>query len=138
MKHLILILIVILFYGCKKNVEIFIPHLNGYWEIEKVILNSGIEREYSYNEIIDYFNISDSLKGIRKKLKPSFNGGYNTSKDFETLVLKIENDSLNLYYKTPYDSWKETVLFADENNLKVINQNKNIYIYKRYIPLNLD
>ena len=78
------------------------------------------------------------MKGFRKKLKPNIEGKFTTSKDAEKLKLVIENDSLNVYYATPYDTWKETILYADSMNLKVINENKNVYLYKRYIPLNLE
>ena len=49
-------------------------------------------------------------------------------KRHEKFVFKIENDSLNLYYKTPFSSWKETILKASEDKLQIINQNK-VYIY---------
>lgn len=137
MKRLIFILLVVLTISCSKNPESYVEHINGYWEIESVILPNGTEKNYTYNETIDFFNITDSLTGFRKKLKPNFDGKFVTSKDIETLKLVIENDSLNAYYKTPFSNWKETILFADDEKLKVINQNKNVYLYKRYIPLNL-
>ena len=45
-------------------------------------------------------------------MKPNLLGTYETSKDFETIRLKIEDGKLNIYYKTRFDAWKETVLFA--------------------------
>ncbi len=138
MKRLIIFLLVTFSISCSKNPESFIEHINGYWEIESVVLADGTERNFSYNETIDFFNINDSLKGFRKKLKPDLEGKFTTSKDAEKLKLVIENDSLNVYYSTLFDTWKETILFADSMNLKVINQNKNVYLYKRYIPLILE
>ena len=138
MKRLIIFLLVTFSISCSKNPESFIEHINGYWEIESVVLADGTERNYSYNETIDFFSINDSLKGFRKKLKPDLEGKFTTSIDAEKLKLVIENDSLNVYYSTLFDTWKETILFADSMNLKVINQNKNVYLYKRYIPLNLE
>ncbi len=124
--------------SCSKNPETYIEHINGYWEIEGVILPDGTEKNYTYNETIDFFSINDSLTGFRKKLKPTLDGKFTTSKDTETLKLTIENDSLNVYYSTPFANWKETILFADSLKLKVINQKKNVYLYKRYIPFNLE
>ena len=138
MKRLLIILLVVLTIGCSKNPETYIEHINGYWEIEKVILPDGSEKNYTYNATIDFLNINDSLTGFRKKLKPTLDGKFTASKDAETLKLVIENDSLNVYYSTPFANWKETILFADNEKLKVINQNKNVYLYKRYIPLNLE
>ena len=138
MKRLLIILLVVLTIGCSKNPENYIEHINGYWEIEKVILPDGSEKNYTYNATIDFFNINDSLTGFRKKLKPTLDGKFTASIDAEILKLVIENDSLNVYYSTPFANWKETILFADNEKLKVINQNKNVYLYKRYIPLNLE
>ncbi len=138
MKRLLVILLVVLTISCSKNPESYIVHVNGYWEIESVVLADGTKKSYTYNETIDFINLTDSLTGFRKKLKPNFDGKFITTKDLETLKLVVENDSLNAYYSTPFDSWKETILFADDEILKVINQNKNVYLYKRYIPLNLN
>ena len=138
MKRFLIILLVAVTISCSKNPETFVEHINGYWEIESVVLADGTERNYTYNESIDFFNINDNLTGFRKKMKPTLDGKFTTSKDAESLKLIIENDSLNAYYTTPFANWKETILFADSLQLKVINQNKNVYLYKRYIPLNLN
>lgn len=136
MKKLIW-LFCILILGCSNNPESYIEHLNGYWEIEEVTLADGQKKSYKFNETIDYIKINDSLKGFRKKLKPGINDTYFTSDDAEAVTVKIENDSLNIYYSTPYAQWKETVIEATNENLKVVNQNNNVYLYRRYRPINL-
>ncbi|WP_166967968.1 lipocalin family protein [Yeosuana marina] len=138
MKRLLILLLSLITYSCKEPVENFIPHLNGYWEIEKVILASGDVHDYKYNPLVDYFKLTDSLKGYRKKLKPLLDGTFADSKDTEQFNIKIEHDSLNIYYNTKFSSWKETILSASDNQLKIINANKNIYIYKPYKPLNIN
>lgn len=138
MKRLTYLVWVFIVMSCSDSPESYIEYISGYWEIEKVILADGTEREYTFNESVDYFSISDSLFGFRKKLKPNFDGKFSTSKNTESLKILIENDSLNIYYTTPFDSWKETVLFANEEKLKIINTNKNVYLYKRFIPLKLE
>ena len=128
----------LLILNCSTNPETLIPHVEGYWEIEEVTLVDGSKKEYPFNETIDYISVNDSLTGFRKKLKPGINDTYFTSDDAESLTLKVENDSLNIYYSTPYANWKETVLEATPEHLKLINQNKIVYLYKRYTPINLD
>ena len=137
MKKLYYALCIIL-VSCSQNPEDFKQHITGYWEISEVILNDGTKKQYKINETIDYIEITNDSIGIRKKLKPNFNGTYETSKDIEKFVFKIENDSLNLYYKTPFSSWKETILKASEDKLQIINQNKVLYLYKRYTPITID
>jgi len=138
MKKLVCLIFTLSMFSCSNNPEVFIPFIDGYWEITEVTLSDGTKRDYNYNDTIDYIEVSDSLTGFRKKLKPNFVGTYETSKSVETFSIKIENDSLNIYYKTPYSNWKETILNANENQLVVVNADKNVYIYKRYEPLDLD
>ncbi|WP_282044042.1 lipocalin family protein [Winogradskyella flava] len=135
-KLLWLVCIVVL--GCSGNPETYIEHLDGYWEIEKVTLADGTVKQYRFNETIDYIKINDSSKGFRKKMKPGINDTYFTSDDAEALVLKIEDNQLNIHYSTPYSNWVETVLEASKDHLKIKNENNNVYLYKRYTPINLD
>ena len=71
-------------------------------------------------------------------MKPGINDTYFTSDDAEAITAKIEDNELNLYYSTLYSNWKETVLDADENQLKVRNENNVVYLYKRYQPINIE
>lgn len=135
MKKILSILIIFLSLSCSRNPESYIKYLNGYWEIDEVILPDGTIRDYTFNDTVDFLGINDNLTGFRKKLKPSFDGSFSTSDDAESLILVVEDDSLNIYYKTPYAEWKETVLEASENKLIIQNQNNIRYIYKRYEPI---
>ena len=137
-KYLLYILGILFLNSCSNNPETFVEHLEGYWEIEEVTLADGSKKSYTYNDTVDYIEISDSLAGFRIKVKPLFDGSYETSKDSEQFTIKIENDSLNLYYKTPFDTWKETVLLATEDQIKVINKNKAVFLYKRFIPIDIE
>lgn len=135
MRKVFLLLALGIIFSCSKDPETLITHLNGYWEIDEVTLPDGTKRDYNYNDTIDFLSINDSLTGFRKKMKPNFDGSFSTSNDAEALKIIIENDSLNIYYKTPYSEWKETVLDATEDKLLIQNKDKLIYLYKRYEPL---
>jgi hypothetical protein len=137
MKRILLSFLTLLLVNCSKNPEHLIAYLEGYWEINEVTLPDGTKKIYDYNDTIDYIQISDSLSGFRKKLKPNLTGGYQTSNDTEELQIKIENDSLNIYYKTQFSLWKETVLSASENEMLIINKAKVRYLYKRFKPIDL-
>ena len=135
MRKVFLLLALGIIFSCSKDPETLITHLNGYWEIDEVTLPDGTKRDYNYNDTIDFLSINDSLTGFRKKMKPNFDGSFSTSNDAEALKIVIENDSLNIYYKTPYSEWKETVLDATEDKLLIQNKDKLLYLYKRYEPL---
>lgn len=136
-KALLLILGLVIF-SCSKNPETYIQHIEGYWEIDEVIMADGSKKEYKFNETVDYISLNDSLKGFRKKLKPGINDTYFTSDDAEALELKTEDNILNIYYSTRYANWKETVLEASINQLRIITDSETIYVYKRYTPIQLD
>jgi len=124
-------------YACTTgSTKINTKHIEGYWEIEQVQLADGSKKEYKFNQNIDFFTLKDSL-GIRKKLMPKLDGGFITSINSERFSLKLENDSLNIYYKTELANWKETIIDLKENQMKVINQMGNVYIYKRHKKLSL-
>lgn len=137
-RRLLLALALLSLYACNEDPTEMLAHMEGYWEIETVTLPDGTQKEYGFNNTIDAIELTDSLKGFRKKLMPNLRGSFETSKDAESFQLKIENDSLNVYYKTPFNTWKESILYADETTLRVVNQDKVQYLYKRYEPLKLD
>ncbi|WP_299252118.1 hypothetical protein [uncultured Lacinutrix sp.] len=137
-KNIFVLLVSIIVFSCSNNPETLIEHLDGYWEIESVSLSNGAKKDYNVNQTVDYISIGDNLKGFRKKMNPRFDGKYETSKDSEILELKIENDSLNLYYSTEFSKWKEIVLMANKSQLKIINQNNDVYLYKRFIPITVE
>jgi len=111
-----------------------LAHLNGYWEIERVEFSKDSIREFKINENVDFIDIKDG-SGFRKKVRPEFDGTYTVTNDEEKVVAKIEEGILNLYYSTPFDSWKETVIKADEDKLSLKNSSGIMYHYKRFTPL---
>ncbi|CDF78670.1 conserved hypothetical protein containing lipoca lin-like domain [Formosa agariphila KMM 3901] len=137
MKHLILILSVIFLSSCSSSPEINISNLNGYWEIEEVIQSDGTSHIYKINETIDFITLNDSLSGYRQKMKTDADNNYTPVTTKEALKVITENDSLKIKYHTPFSEWKETIIELNKDRLKVVNQHQNVYIYKRYIPLNL-
>jgi len=138
-KRLVILIITLALFSCSKDPNEFLPHISGYWEIDEVTLSDGTKKEYNFNDTIDYIEITDSVSGFRRKLKPNLFGTFETSQSEENFSIKIEDDSLNIYYTTPYASWKETVLNANENQLLIRNNtNKDVYLYKRYESLDLD
>jgi len=138
LKFITLSIALVLLSSCSKNPKTLLPHLTGYWEIESVTLADGTKKEYTFSNTIDYIELNDSLKGFRKKLNPNLKGTYNTSNTTEYIKAVIENDSLNLYYSTEFDQWKETVLNANDKQLIIKNTDNNIYIYKRYEPITIE
>jgi hypothetical protein len=132
-KAIFILFLGITLISCSNSPQEKIDNLNGYWEITKAELPEGITKEFKYSEIVDYIKV-DSTSGFRKKVRPQIDGGFITSNDEEIFQVKLENDSINLYYSTPYANWKETLLTSEENKLVVLNPDGIIYTYKRFTP----
>ena len=137
MKYNILLLaIFFVFNSCgKKDATIQKDKLGGYWGIESVQLPNGNIKDFSINAVVDFVEISEE-KGVRTKVAPQFDGSFVNNGTAEKFQLIVENDSLNLYYTTPFDSWKETVLVATDSVLKILNRDSKIYTYKKFRKFN--
>jgi hypothetical protein len=123
-----------MFLSCDRDsTQEEIENLNGYWEITKAELPEGIIKEFKFSELEDYMKV-DSSAGFRKKVRPQLDGSFIASEDVEIFDVKLENDSINLYYSTPYANWKETLISSEENELMILNQDGIIYTYKRFTP----
>ena len=123
-----------MFLSCDRDsTQEEIENLNGYWEITKAELPEGIIKEFKFSELVDYMKV-DSSAGFRKKVRPQLDGSFIASEDVEIFDVKLENDSINLYYSTPYANWKETLISSEENELMILNQDGIIYTYKRFTP----
>lgn len=108
-----------------------IDNLNGYWAISKAELADGQIKEYHFNAVVDYIEIKDG-QGFRKKVKPKLDGTYLVTDKMETINIKIENDSIHLYYTTEMDQWRETMVSSKKNELVFLNKHGNKYTYQRF------
>jgi len=122
----------LLFTACSKSIaETDLVHINGYWEIEKVILPDGETKDYKINENLDYFFIKKQ-SGFRKKVLPQLDGTYLTNDVEETVKVSFEKGDCLLNYKTDFASWQEEVvdLTAEILVLKSLSNNL-VYHYKK-------
>ena len=121
-----------IFLGCEKpNPEAQKQNLSGYWEIKTVKMPDGEKREFNINTVIDHIEVKGD-SGVRTKVSPRFDGTFRTNGVSENFTLKIEEDSPRMYYKTPFDEWKETVVLAKDSTLTVINRDNKIYTYSKF------
>ena len=139
MKIKILLPVFLLFIlGCNANKVESVNLLNGYWEIVKVKKDRKLIKEYGISTTVDYFEITDSLTGFRKKVSPRLDGKFIVNDDQVNFTLKVENDSLNIYYNQNDVLTKETILKLDNEELIIANSQGFQYFYKPFQSINLD
>lgn len=132
-----ILLITGFFISCEKpNPEEQKTKLGGYWEIKSVEMPSGNKKDFTINTIVDYIEMKGD-SGVRTKVSPKFDGSFTTNGVSEKFILKIEDDSLRMYYHTHFDEWKETVVEAKDSLLSVKNRDNKIYNYSKFenVPL---
>jgi len=137
-KKFLFLLTALLLISCsQQSPDEQLKNLPGYWEIESVQFPDGNEKNYKISTTIDFIEVNGK-EGLRKKVNPQLDGTFKTNKSAESFTAKVEDDSLRLYYKTPFNSWKETVLLAKDSTLHVLNKDGNIYKYKKFSTFNFD
>ena len=96
----------------------------------------GKKKDFDINNIVDHIEVKGD-SGSRTKVSPKFDGTFRTNGISENFMLKIEEDSLRLYYETPFDEWKETVIEAKDSTLIVKNRDNKIYTYSKFKKFDL-
>ena len=124
--------------GCSPDPAQYIDFIEGYWEIEQVKKDGKIIKTFKVNTGIDYFKINADRTGFRKKLKPNFQGTFETSEDVLNFKLKLDNNTLLLEYKDNDTTYSEEIVSASATALLLANTDGFTYHYKPYEPLNLD
>ena len=144
MKQLFFLLLFSFFFvSCKQQIyHSDFSKINGYWEIEKVILASGEKKEYKVNETIDYFELrqaqpDNQFSGFRKKVSPQMDGKYLVNDVAETISITSEKSEYFINYKTKYISWKEEIIELQDSVLVLKNNDNVFYHYKKSIPFSL-
>lgn len=138
MKHFVFFLFAgLMLLSCTGSVSKGdIAKMNGYWEIDKVVLSSGKEKEYHANAMCDYFQIKD-MKGFRKKATPLLNGTFVVNLDSEQLSIREINGKFMIHYTTFYATWDEELVSISEEALVLKNENGTAYYYKRVKPISI-
>lgn len=127
-KYLFLLIV---FVGCQQNVSLSDSNkINGYWEIEKVILPDGDKKEYKINETNDYFSVKNKV-GFRKKVTPQFDGKYLVNDQQESIKIVEKEDAIFIEYSTLYAKWVEEIVVLTADELVLKNAQNLEYHYKR-------
>ncbi|MDI1256240.1 MAG: hypothetical protein PSV16_09065 [Flavobacterium sp.] len=137
MKRAVLLLAVLMVSACQQKIEKSdIAKLNGYWEIEKVILADGTEKDYKINETIDYLQIKND-SGFRKKVTPQFNGKYLVNDQLEKVKVIFKEDKAFLEYTTDYTKWQDEIVKISDEKLILKNAQNMAYEYRKPTPFSL-
>lgn len=138
MKRILSLVLILFLWSCDESSvnKDDLHYLNGYWEISEVEFPDGSIKEYGMNTSIDFIQLKED-KGYRKKMKPQFDGSYDTSKDVEDFEISHINETFTLRYKNEFSEWEEKLVQLDSVSFSVINQEGVTYKYKRFEPIKI-
>lgn len=137
-KVILFIASALMFWSCSQDPVVFIDHLEGYWEIEKVEQNNAVLKEFTISTMVDYFVLTTDSTGFRKKVSPKLDGSYIVTQHDSPFTLKIEDHKLNIYYTVDDVSFTETIKFASDEVLIITNDQGFVYTYKPFTQISLE
>ena len=109
MKNLICFSLLMIM-SCKTDPAQYLSFVEGYWEIDQVHKNGAKIKAFKISTGIDYFKINSDRSGFRKKLKPNFQGTFETSDDVLNFEIKTEHNSLFLIYNDNATTYSEEII----------------------------
>ena len=131
-RILFILLLTTLFISCnEKDFTNQKPLIEGYWEIKTVEMPDGATKEFTVNTSVDYIKIMGD-SGVRKKLMPRLDGSFREFPSSEKFEFVTRNDSLLMFYTTPFANWMETVVQVNETEFVVKNKDGKRYVYHRF------
>lgn len=138
-QHSIYLFLALFAIGCTHvSPEKQVALLNGYWEIAEIENSHGSTKEYSISQNIDFFEITQEGKGVRKKVQPDLNGNFTTSQSSQNIDIEVRENTVVLKYSTQFDTWEEEIISISTVQLILKNKYNYIYTYRRYEPLTLN
>ncbi len=136
-KQIGLMLLILVFVSCKQKIQISdTQKINGYWEIEKVVLPNSDDKDYKINETIDFFKLENNV-GFRKKVTPQLNGTYLVNDFSEKIKVVTIDDKIYIEYSTDFAKWKDEIISISNDKLVLKNDANIEYRYKKPIPFSI-
>jgi hypothetical protein len=122
------VFVALVMYSCNNSTADQVVHLEGYWDIEKVVLEDGSEKEFPFSNHMDFFNIEGS-NGTKHRVSPRYDG---TMVDYGSPVSfkwEDQDGTLVLLFKDGDQSYKQTVSSCTADQLVLLHENGTKYYY---------
>ena len=132
MNKIIYLILVSVVISCSSN-EDKIKAVEGYWNIEQVLMPDGNEREFPFSNHMDHFKI-EGYKGVKNRVSPTYDGGFISYGNPIYFEWKEKDGDIWLTFQEGEGSYKQTVEKATKETLVLLHENGTRYTYKSYTP----
>ena len=109
--------------------------MNGYWEINSVMIEGKEIKNYPFSGTIDYFILDEKNKGFRKKVKPKIDGSFEINMHEIKFEIEMKKNDIYLVYGKG-KNFVESVVKLDSTKMILKNMDGFVYEYKRFLPNN--
>ncbi len=127
----LVLLLTLTLYSCGKTPSEQIQQLEGYWNIDKVVLPDGKEKEFPFSNHMDFFEIEGN-NGKKYRVSPRYDGTmveYGSPVPFKW---EEKDGALTLTYKDGEQSYQQTVTKCNAERLILLHENGTEYYYEAY------
>jgi hypothetical protein len=130
MKKISSLMLIFLMISCSSNEE-KIQAIEGYWNIDEVILSDGTDREFPFSNHMDHFEI-DGFKGVKNRVSPRYNGSFVSYGNPIYFQWEEKDGDLCLTFQEGDGIYTQKVKKATKKTLVLLHENGTRYTYKRY------
>ena len=123
----------LIFYSCNETKNL--KYMNGYWEINSVMIGGKEIKNYPFSGTIDYFILDEKNKGFRKKVKPKIDGSFEINMHEIKFEIEMKKNDIYLVYGKG-KNFVESVVKLDSTKMILKNMDGFVYEYKRFLPNN--
>lgn len=109
--------------------------MNGYWEINSVMIEGKEIKNYPFSGSVDYFILDEKNKGFRKKVKPKIDGSFEINMHEIKFEIEMKKNDIYLVYGKG-KNFVESVVKLDSTKMILKNMDGFVYEYKRFLPNN--
>ena len=132
-NFVIIALFGLIFYSCNETKNL--QYINGYWEINSVMIEGKEIKNYPFSGTVDYFIIDEKNKGFRKKVKPKIDGSFEINMHEINFEIEMKKNDIYLVYGKG-KNFVESVIKLDSTKMILKNMDGYVYEYKRFLPNN--
>ncbi len=132
-NFVIIALFGLIFYSCNETKNL--QYINGYWEINSVMIEGKEIKNYPFSGTVDYFIIDEKNKGFRKKVKPKIDGSFEINMHEINFEIEMKKNEIYLVYGKG-KNFVESVIKLDSTKMILKNMDGYVYEYKRFLPNN--
>jgi len=132
-NFVIIALFGLIFYSCNETKNL--QYINGYWEINSVMIEGKEIKNYPFSGTIDYFILDEKNKGFRKKVKPKIDGSFEINMHEINFEIEMKKNDIYLVYGKG-KNFVESIIKLDSTKMILKNMDGFVYEYKRFLPNN--